>query len=307
MTLPLEPQPRFSAAATGWQAGFAAALLDADAEVPAGLRAWNGSNPAARFAVYRNNVVVSLTRALADTFPVVQQLVGEEFFAAMARCHIAAHPPRSPVLVEWGDDFAPWLERFEPAAGLPYLAGLARLERARVCATHATTAAALSPQQIADRLAPWLATPKSDTLLGASVLELHPSLAVCTAKHGVVSLWAAHQGHGRIEDVVLDEPESALVLRQGDGPGNERGDDPRAFEVAVLPIGAAAATFVQQLQDGATLAAASAAAQQIDPLFEPDPTLALLMARGAIVDWRISGQLSSGDLASGDPARGDPA
>ena len=71
-------------AAVGSQAAFAAALLYPARPCPPGLHAWNGSDPAARLAVYRNNVVSSLIDALADTFPVVQQLVGEEFFRAMA-------------------------------------------------------------------------------------------------------------------------------------------------------------------------------------------------------------------------------
>ncbi|MBP8278840.1 MAG: putative DNA-binding domain-containing protein, partial [Propionivibrio sp.] len=40
------------------QTTFAAALLDPDLAPPNGLIAWNGSDPARRFAVYRNNVVV---------------------------------------------------------------------------------------------------------------------------------------------------------------------------------------------------------------------------------------------------------
>ena len=66
------------------QSAFADALLDPARPCPPGLRTWNGSDPARRLAVYRNNVVSSLIDALADTFPVVQRLVGTEFFRAMA-------------------------------------------------------------------------------------------------------------------------------------------------------------------------------------------------------------------------------
>lgn len=45
------------------------ALLDPEHEIPAALITWNGSDPAQRFAVYRNNVTVSLLEAIADTFP----------------------------------------------------------------------------------------------------------------------------------------------------------------------------------------------------------------------------------------------
>ena len=59
------------------QHAFAEALLAADAACPPGLTTWNGSAPEKRFAIYRNNVVVSLIDALADSFPVTQELVGE--------------------------------------------------------------------------------------------------------------------------------------------------------------------------------------------------------------------------------------
>lgn len=81
------------------QSAFAAALLNPDLPCPGGLSTWNGSAPATRFAVYRNNVTVSLVDALADTFPVLQALVGEEFFRAMARVlayHAADVDPLQP-------------------------------------------------------------------------------------------------------------------------------------------------------------------------------------------------------------------
>ena len=109
------------------QSGFVRALLDPTLPAPPGLATWNGSDPALRFAVYRNNVVVSLVAALADTFPVVRELVGADFFTAMARLYVAEQPPSSPVLAHYGDGFADWLAQFEPAANLPYLADMAPL------------------------------------------------------------------------------------------------------------------------------------------------------------------------------------
>ncbi|HSQ08146.1 MAG TPA: DNA-binding domain-containing protein [Chromatiaceae bacterium] len=49
-----------------------------------------------RFGVYRNSVAVSLAGVPADTFPVTRELVGDAFVEAMARCFVAAEPPRSP-------------------------------------------------------------------------------------------------------------------------------------------------------------------------------------------------------------------
>jgi hypothetical protein len=257
-----------------WQPAFAQALLDPQQLPPAGLRTWNGSDPAPRFAVYRNNVVTSLVQAMADLCPVVRELVGAEFFAAMARCHVAEHPPRTPVLAEYGDEFPLWLERFEPAAELPYLADMARLEIARVRATHAAEQAPLAADVIAARIGPALAGTDvgAAARVAASRVQLHPSLHVLRSRFAMVSLWGAHQGHGRIEDITLEAPEADR--------------DP---EVLVLPLPDAGACLVQHLLDDHTLADAVAAATAIDADFTLGPTLALLIAQGALVDWLLAG------------------
>ncbi len=248
---------------------FAAALLDPDQALPAGLHTWNGSDPAPRFAVYRNNVASSLVAALADTFPVVRELVGAEFFSAMARVFVARHPPGSPVLTFYGAEFADFVASFPPAASLPYLADMARLEQARVLAFHAADADAL----VADQIAAHLEAPHQ---LPGARLQLHPSLSVVCASQAVVSLWAAHQGQGRIEDVALHTPEAALVLRQ-------HGD------AAVLPVPLALAGFCQQLASGSTLGSAAEQAQQTAPAtgtpFDPGQALALLLQHGAVIGW----------------------
>ena len=119
------------------------------ARCPDGLAAWNGSDPAARFAVHRNNVVASLVDALAETFPVSQELVGEEFFRAMAKALRAAHRRRARcVLATYGDAFPAFVERFPPAQALPYLADVARLEMARVRAFHAADAQPVSAARL---------------------------------------------------------------------------------------------------------------------------------------------------------------
>lgn len=244
------------------QAAFAAALVDPALPCPPGLLAWNGSDPARRFAVYRNNVVVSLIDALADGYPVVQALVGDEFFRAMARRYVVDRPPASAVMAEYGDDFADFIAGFAPAAGLPYLADLARLERCRVTACHAADAAAIDPA----RLAAALAEPAT---LPDLRLALHPALAVLTSDYAVVALWAAHQGLGELAEVRPDTPESALVLRYG-------------LDVEVIGIPAAAAAFVASLAAGYCLGQAMAAAGAHEAAFDPTAILATLIAKGAV-------------------------
>lgn len=242
---------------------FAQALLRPEASCPAGLKTWNGSDPAKRFAVYRNNVVVSLVNALADSFPVVQALVGEDFFRAMAAEFARGTPPRSPVLAWYGAGFADFVEYFPPASGLPYLADVARLEWLRVEAWHAADAEPLPLAEMAARLA-------DEAGLPALRLALHPSLRVLRSAHPVVSLWAAHQA----EDVsavlgAIDfaDAEAALVVRDG-------------IDVVIQCIEAGAAEFVDKLLRGDAL---GEAAQASGP-FDLPATLGLLLRSGAIIE-----------------------
>jgi uncharacterized membrane protein YphA (DoxX/SURF4 family) len=116
-------------------AEFAAALLNSAAALPADIRACNRVATSRRFAIYRNNVMVTLIDALADCYPVVNALVGEEFFRTMAREFAGHHFPSSPIMAEYGNGFAEFIETFAPAATLPYLSDMARLEWQRVSAS----------------------------------------------------------------------------------------------------------------------------------------------------------------------------
>ncbi|MFO1274391.1 MAG: DNA-binding domain-containing protein [Rubrivivax sp.] len=249
--------------ATG--AEWGTALLDAHRPAPAGLRTWNGSDPGARFDVHRNNVVVSLVAALADTFPVVRALVGEHFFAAMARHFVRRHPPCSPVLADYGSALPGFIGAYAPAASLPYLGDLAALEYARVQAFHAADAPPLTPAELGARL-------QRPLELARSEWALHPSLQIVASAHPIVDLWAAHQGHGALEAVDLLRAQTALVGREGD-------------EVLVLGVEPASAAFVQALQRGQALGAAVARAAELhsDEALDLAATLAQLLACGWLV------------------------
>jgi hypothetical protein len=242
------------------QTAFAAALLDPDLPPPDGLIAWNGSDPVRRFAVYRNNVVVSLVDALADTFAVTQELVGETFFRAMARVFALSEPPRSRLMAFYGEDFPDFIAGFLPAAGVPYLADVARLEYLRVLAYHAADAAPLAADELAAALT------DTETLPALRVV-LHPSLHVLASRFAVASLWGAHQGLLAFADVVPDQPETALVLRCG-------------LDVEVLRIMPADGVFISALGDGVPL---GGAVQVAGPRFDPAGALGLLLQKGAVV------------------------
>jgi hypothetical protein len=234
---------------------FAAALLDPEQAIPADVTSHTARRPDKRFAVYRNNVTVGLIEAVRARFPATERIVGEAFFAAMARDFVRRHPPRSPLLMTYGGDFPDFVVGFEPAAALPYLADVARLEAARTTAYHAADAtpfdaddmAALDPQT-----------------LGALRVGLHPSVAILRSVHPVVTIWAMNSGEAPLGPVDLAASEDALVARPA-----------LTVTVQALPPGAAA--FLLALGDGATLAAAAERAIDDTAAFDLAAALALLI------------------------------
>ena len=242
------------------QADFSAALLDTRLPCPAGLYSANGADPASRFSVYRNNVQGSLINALADSYPVVQQLVGEEFFRGMASIFIQQQPPHSPLMSRYGDGLADFIDAFEPAAGVPYLADVARLERLRTRAYHAADAATVSAQQISAALA-------DPQTLAELHIALHPSLHLLDSAYAVVSIWAAHQQDTTLAGIDIHQGQHALVLRNG-------------LEVEVFALDHGASVFIHHLLHHRPLLQAA----QDSPPFDLPQTLALLIGHNAITD-----------------------
>lgn len=245
------------------QADFAAALLDPQQPCPDGLFSANGADPGSRFAVYRNNVQGSLINALADSYPVVLQLVGDEFFRAMAQHYVQTSAPTCPLINDYGSDFADFIEHFAPAASVPYLADVARLERLRVMAYHAADAVTVEPAQIAAAIG----APEG---LAALRLHLHPSIFTLNSAYAVVELWAAHQADAPPENLEPYHPQSALVLRNG-------------LEVEVFAIDVGTATFIHSLQNNCPLGQAVADALYAAPAFDLSQCLALLIGHNAII------------------------
>jgi hypothetical protein len=97
----------------------------------------DGLAPERRLNVYRNTFIGSLTTALRLIYPAVHRLVGADFFEGAAGIFIEDQPPRSAYLDLYGSEFPDFLAGFEPAAALPYLPDVARLEWTVSRALHA--------------------------------------------------------------------------------------------------------------------------------------------------------------------------
>ncbi|MGD9922348.1 MAG: DUF2063 domain-containing protein [Pseudorhodoplanes sp.] len=248
------------------QTEFARALLDSECAVPQALTAHTARHPEKRFAVYRNNVVAGLVNALRSKFPATSRIVGDEFFAAMARVFVTAHPPRSKILHTYGDDFGDFIAAFDPAAEMPYLADVARLEAARTRAYHAADAASLGPENFS-QLDP--------DRLGALRFTLHPSLQIVRSRYPAVTIWAMNAGEMDLGAVDFDIREDALVLRPD-----------LAVTVRTVPPGAA--EFFAALSSGTTLSGAATSSLSDEPRFDLTAGLACLIGSGAVTAFSVT-------------------
>ncbi len=210
------------------QTAFARAVLDPGLATPPGLHDPFGAPAPKRFSVYRNNVASSLTRALEAAFPTIRKLVGDEFFAAMARVFLQVHPPRSRILMLYGAEMPGFLERFPPAAHLGYLPDVARLDQAMRESYHAADSSPLSKTDFQRLL--------GDDIAGLR-LALAPSARLIRSSWPIAAIWAANHDGGPAPQ---SGGQDVLVLRP-------------EFDPHPWPLPAGGGSFVAGLMAGLTL------------------------------------------------------
>ena len=240
------------------QTRFASALLDPLAGTPDNLATASGQGPGRRFEVYRNNVRSGLTGALASRFPAAVRITGEAFFRAMALEYVLKHPPASPLLLGHGSDFPDFVETFQPAAGLPYLADVLRVDGMRSHAYHAADHGVLLPAE--------LATIPAEQV-GSLKFALHPSLGVLRSRFPALTIWAMNSGEKALAPITDWQGEDVLVIRPH-------------FDLRVLALPPGGAVFLQVLGAGGTLAEAAEAAFADHPDFNLERNLGGALMNG---------------------------
>jgi hypothetical protein len=191
------------------------------------------ADTAERFNIYRNNVTITLVGALRLTYPVVDKLVGSDFFEGAARAFVGQYPPRTACLDYYGDDFPDFLAAFPPAATLAYLVDVARLEWAVNVALHAPDAPALRPDALTD-----LAADEHDRVRFVP----HPSVRLLAVRYPADAIWrAALDGDmAALGGIAMKiEPCWLIVQRQASGVVVARLDEDEAAWSNLLFSGAA--------------------------------------------------------------------
>ena len=212
----------------------------------ASLALWwreSGVRAAQGLDAYRGNAAAIAERTLAAAFPTVQQLLGDESFARLARLFWQRQPPQCGDLARYGDTLPGWIAEDAQLAAEPYLCDVARID----WAVHAIEYAADVP-----------AAPQGLGLLAQLdpsqlVLRLRPGLAMVVSRWPVVTIWQAHRSSEADRFAPVRQAfasalaETALVARP-------------QWRASVTAIDAATARFLAALRDGAALARALDAA-----------------------------------------------
>lgn len=219
---------------------------------------WSAALPHSRMSVYRNNVAGALVNALKVRFPVTEQLVGQEFFAAMALTYADGHRPLSPVLIEYGASLPDFIRMFPPAARVPYLGDVAQLEDLWWQAYHAADAPPLNADALSgidpERLGDLRFTP-------------HPAARLFKSSFAVGSIWHAHRGGPEMKQLVLHDSQCMLVAR------------PLA-DVSITIIPPARLAFLNSLKTGGSLAEAVELALELSSEFDIAPELNTFFTSG---------------------------
>lgn len=169
------------------------------------LRHYSSEEREARLSIYKNNVFASLISVMSDRYPAVVRVVGDNFFKACARVYLAQYPPKVATMIELGEEFPAFLESFAPAATLPYLPDVARLDLACHIAYHAADAAPLGADEFA-RVDPGE--------LASCRIDIHPSAVLVNSRYACFSIWNfSVEEHSNAKDINADEPENVLIVR----------------------------------------------------------------------------------------------
>ena len=250
------------------QTGLRRAICAGDLRGAAVLVEAKGVPAAGRLAVHRHHHYISLSAALAATYPVVQKLVGERCFGGLAREFILLAPPASPCLFEYGAGLHRYLAAVPTLMELPYLPDVARLEWAVNEARHAPDAARLPAEALA---------PLQDSCFSDVVFALHPSCRLVASPYPIDRIWRANQAAAdpALEVSLSEGAARLLVYRDSD-------DDAVWCRLSVGEF-----QFLRALSDGLPLGRAWDAAKRADAFFDGSRALSGLIHAGVFADFRF--------------------
>lgn len=239
-------------------------LLDGAIEDTSGLIEEHGMAVADRLGIYRGNIVENYGASLRSSFPVLVQLVGDDYFRDATRQLQQSQPSLSGDLANVGETFSAFLEERHQTDQYRYLAHVARFEwlcqKSLLAAHHA-------PLDLA-RLAS-----VSDDDYDKLGFSLHPSVNLFESPYPCLQIWQSHSAeHGDDVSIDLDSGGVRVAIAM------------QARQLTFHPLGASEHAFLQALLSGHPLGTAIDIAISADPAFDATNMLQRCVTTQLIVD-----------------------
>jgi hypothetical protein len=192
-----------------------------------------------------------------QAFPVITKLLGPQNMDGLAGIFLRRHPPSSPLMMFYGEEFPEFLAGMEQLSHLGYLPDVARLELALRRSYHAADSTGIDPQALAI---------DPEKLMAATV-EFAPAMALLRSPWPIHAIWRFNTENDAPKPQA--QAQNTLITRAEFDPLPN-----------LLPPGGA--PWIAALQGGQTIGAAHETALAEHPDFDLGATLALLLQGGAI-------------------------
>lgn len=243
----------------GFQNDFVAAVVDPSVEWDAALGIAQQDNW--RFNIYRNNYFHGLIEQLAEAYPTVQSILGDDAFSVIAHRYLQYFPPKNVSLALFGEEFTHYLREISITKNDDLICDSALLDRAYLEALHAPDQVVIDPVVLSDL---------GDDLVGARFTP-HGSLRIIESNISLVDTWKAYRKGIKVTNVTA---QGALVTR------------PKSL-VQVRGLSRAATQFGLGLMNNDTVADAYDKASDIDESFDITQVFSDFLLAGAFCDIKV--------------------
>ncbi len=193
----------------------------------------------AKLQIHQNNYLLTLTSSLMDIYPVLMSFVGEQWLEAALKLFVKAYSPKQACLSAYGGDLAAFLGGFEPAAAMPYLSDVARLEWAIYQCQNAIDETALTAKEWQKNAGPDMVNKTF------SMMKAHSFI---TSDFPLLDLWARGTGLGDDEPLDLESGGAVVLVIRPE------------TEVMLYPLDSEEYTYLSHLARGETVLSAAIAA-----------------------------------------------
>lgn len=217
--------------------------------------------PAKNILIYRNTILHHLISHLQNVYPLMVQLVGDDFFKIMAKEYIQRYPSRSGNLHDYGEYLSDFMIDYQPVKNLIYLPEVAIFEW--IC--HGLYFAAdHTPLDI--RLLETFTPDQYDHLH----VSLHPASCIKKFYHPILDIIDLCKG---LRDSLEIDSEGIVLLIAR-----------RHFEIVFETLNMGEYIFLQSISDHMSISKALTAALAIDPKFNLEEKLPHWIQTNLIVE-----------------------